>query len=115
MSGARTDRHRDDSLGVRTPTVFVHVSKIPPCDLCPSGQPARGEGGTTLGAARPDLEEDARRMPRTRMTNVSAAQWSPNGGAMGQSDLTQAGAYGFGANVFSTAVQRQRLSPIAFK
>ena len=48
-------------------------------------------------------------MPRTRMTNVSAAQWSPNGGAMGQSDLTQAGAYEFGANVFSPAVQRQRL------
>ena len=42
-------------------------------------------------------------MPRTRATNVSAAQWSPNGGAMGQSDLTQAGAYGFGDNVFSTA------------
>jgi glutamine synthetase len=54
-------------------------------------------------------------MPRTRMTNVSAAQWSPNGGAMGQSDLTQAGAYAFGENVFSPAVQRQRLSPIAFK
>jgi glutamine synthetase len=54
-------------------------------------------------------------MPRTRMTNVSAAQWSPNGGAMGQSDLTQAGAYAFGENVFSPAVQRQRLSPVAFK
>ena len=52
-------------------------------------------------------------MPRTRMTNVSAAQWSPNGGAMGQSDLTQAGAYGFGDNVFSTAVQRQRLPKAA--
>ena len=48
-------------------------------------------------------------MPRTRMTNVSAAQWSPNGGAMGQSDLTQAGAYAFGANVFSPEIQRQRL------
>ena len=54
-------------------------------------------------------------MPRTRMTNVSAAQWSPNGGALGQSDLTQAGAYAFGANVFSTAVQRQRLSPASYK
>ena len=54
-------------------------------------------------------------MPRTRMTNVSAAQWSPNGGAMGQADLTQAGAYAFGENVFSPAVQRQRLSPAAFK
>jgi glutamine synthetase len=54
-------------------------------------------------------------MPRTRMTNVSAAQWSPNGGAMGQSDLTQAGAYAFGENVFSPAVQRQRLSPASYK
>src|SRR5215218_4595208 len=54
-------------------------------------------------------------MPRTRMTNVSAAQWSPNGGALGQSDLTQAGAYGFGDNVFSPAVQRQRLSPASYK
>ncbi len=53
-------------------------------------------------------------MPRTRMTNVSAAQWSPNGGAMGQSDLTQAGAYGFGDNVFSTAIQRQRLPKAAY-
>jgi len=49
------------------------------------------------------------------MANVSAAQWSPNGGALGQADLTQAGAYPFGENVFSPAVQRQRLSPGAFK
>ena len=34
---------------------------------------------------------------------------------MGQSDLTQAGAYGFGENVFSTAVQRQRLPKAAYK
>jgi glutamine synthetase len=54
-------------------------------------------------------------MPRTRMTNVSAAQWSPNGAAMGQSDLTQAGAYGFGDNVFSPAIQRQRLPKAAYK
>ncbi len=54
-------------------------------------------------------------MPRTRMTNVSAAQWSPNGGAMGQSDLTQAGAYAFGANVFSPAIQRQRLPKASYK
>ena len=54
-------------------------------------------------------------MSRTRMTNVSAAQWSPNGGAMGRSDLTQAGAYAFGENVFSPNVQRQRLSPAAYK
>ena len=29
-------------------------------------------------------------MARTRTQNVSAAQWSPNGGALGQADLTQA-------------------------
>jgi glutamine synthetase len=54
-------------------------------------------------------------MPRTRMTNVSATQWSPNGAAMGQADLTQAGAYGFGDNVFSPAIQRQRLPKAAYK
>jgi glutamine synthetase len=48
-------------------------------------------------------------MPRLRSHNVSAAQWSPNGGAIGQSDLTQPGANVYGANVFSAAVQRQRL------
>ena len=47
--------------------------------------------------------------PRTRTANVHAAQWSPNGGSLGQSDLTQPGANVFGENVFSTAVQRQRL------
>ena len=46
---------------------------------------------------------------RTRTSNVHAAQWSPNGGSLGQSDLTQPGANVFGQNVFSTAVQRQRL------
>ncbi len=46
---------------------------------------------------------------------MSAAQWSPNGGSLGQSDLTQAGAYGFGDNVFSTAVQRQRIPKAAYK
>jgi glutamine synthetase len=54
-------------------------------------------------------------MPRTRMTNVSATQWSANGSAMGQADLTQAGAYGFGDNVFSPAIQRQRLPKAAYK
>jgi len=54
-------------------------------------------------------------MPPTRTQAVSAAQWSPNGAAMGQADLTQAGAYAYGANVFSTAVQRQRLPKTVFK
>jgi glutamine synthetase len=54
-------------------------------------------------------------MPRLRSHNVSAAQWSPNGGAIGQSDLTQPGANVFGANVFSTAVQRQRLPKAVYR
>jgi glutamine synthetase len=52
---------------------------------------------------------------RTRTPNVSAAQWSPNGGALGQADLTQPGANTFGENVFSIAVQRQRLPKAVFK
>jgi glutamine synthetase len=54
-------------------------------------------------------------MPRTRTANVTAAQWTANGASMGQLDLTEAGAYDFGGNVFSTAVQRQRLPKAAFK
>jgi glutamine synthetase len=52
---------------------------------------------------------------RTRTPNVHAAQWSPNGGAIGQADLTQPGANVFGENVFSTAVQRQRLPKAVYK
>ncbi len=52
---------------------------------------------------------------RTRTSNVSAAQWSPNGGSMGQADLTQPGANVFGENVFSTAVQRQRLPKAVYR
>src|ERR1700754_1090155 len=62
------------------------------------------------------LEEDSARMPtRTRTPNVAAAQWSPNGGALGQADLTQPGAAIFGQDVFSIAVQRQRLPKGVFK
>ncbi len=53
--------------------------------------------------------------PRTRTSNVHAAQWSPNGGSLGQSDLTQPGANVFGENVFSTAVQRQRLPKAVYR
>ncbi len=52
---------------------------------------------------------------RTRTQNISAAQWSPNGGSLGQTDLTQAGGPLYGANVFSPAVQRQRLPKAIFK
>src|ERR671912_1669608 len=54
-------------------------------------------------------------MPRLRSHNVTAAQWSPNGGSIGQSDLTQPGANVFGANVFSGAVQRQRLPKAVYR
>jgi glutamine synthetase len=53
--------------------------------------------------------------PRTRTPNVHAAQWSPNGGALGQADLTQPGANVFGENVFSPAVQRQRLPKAIYR
>jgi glutamine synthetase len=48
-------------------------------------------------------------MPRTRQPNMTAAQWSPNGGSLGTVDLTQPSNYPFGADVFSASVQRQRL------
>jgi len=48
-------------------------------------------------------------MPRIRQQNVIAAQWTPNGGALGAPDLTSPDNQVFGINVFSPAVQRQRL------
>jgi glutamine synthetase len=48
-------------------------------------------------------------MPRVRQQNVLAAQWTPNGGALGAADLTVPDNQVFGLNVFSPAVQRQRL------
>ena len=48
-------------------------------------------------------------MPRIRQQNVIAAQWTPNGGALGAPDLTSPDNQIFGINVFSPAVQRQRL------
>jgi len=54
-------------------------------------------------------------MPRIRQDNVTAAQWTTNGGALGSPDLTIAGNEVFGANVFGTAAQRQRLPKHVFK
>src|SRR4029077_12438346 len=54
-------------------------------------------------------------MPRTRQQNVTAAQWSPNGAALGSPDLTIAGNQVFGENVFSPAVQRPRLPKHVYK
>jgi glutamine synthetase len=54
-------------------------------------------------------------MPRTRQQNVTAAQWSANGTALGALDLTVADNQVFGANVFSPAVQRSRLPKHVYK
>jgi glutamine synthetase len=54
-------------------------------------------------------------MARTRQQNVTAAQWSANGAALGAPDLTEPGSYPFGANVFSVAIQRERLPKEVFK
>jgi glutamine synthetase len=54
-------------------------------------------------------------MPRTRSHNITAAQWSPNGGSLGVVDLTQPSNYPFGEDVFSEAVQRQRLPKDAYR
>ena len=52
---------------------------------------------------------------RTRQQNVLAAQWAPNGRALGSPDLTVPGNQIFGSNVFSLAVQRQRLPRHVFR
>jgi glutamine synthetase len=54
-------------------------------------------------------------MPKVRQQNVTAAQWSPNGGTLGAVDLTEPLNYPFGENVFSPAVQRQRLPKESYK
>jgi glutamine synthetase len=54
-------------------------------------------------------------MARTRQQNVTAAQWTANGAALGAPDLTEPGSYPFGDNVFSIAVQKSRLPKEVFK
>ncbi|HEX5375804.1 MAG TPA: glutamine synthetase III [Solirubrobacterales bacterium] len=54
-------------------------------------------------------------MTRIRQQNVTAAQWSSNGEALGALDLTQPENDAFGANVFSVAVQRERLPADVFE
>jgi glutamine synthetase len=44
-----------------------------------------------------------------RQQNVLAAKWSPNGDTLGAPDLTASDNQVFGENVFSPAIQRQRL------
>src|SRR3712207_1840672 len=52
---------------------------------------------------------------RLRQKNVTAAQWSANGGALGTVDLTVAGNQIYGSNVFSPSEQRQRLPKEVYK
>jgi glutamine synthetase len=54
-------------------------------------------------------------MARIRQQNVTAAQWSADGGALGSPDLTVPANQVFGANVFSVEIQRQRLPKHVFK
>jgi glutamine synthetase len=54
-------------------------------------------------------------MTRIRQQNVTAAQWSSNGEALGALDLTQPENDPFGANVFSISVQRERLPAEVFE
>jgi len=54
-------------------------------------------------------------MPRIRQQNVLAAQWAPNGGALGAPDLTVPDNQVFASNVFSPAIQRQRLPKDVFE
>ncbi len=54
-------------------------------------------------------------MPRIRQQNVTAAQWSANGTALGSPDLTLPGNQVFASNVFSPVVQRQRLPKDVYK
>src|ERR1043165_7115810 len=54
-------------------------------------------------------------MTRIRQQNVTPAQWSSNGEALGAPDLTLPENEAFGANVFSVEVQRERLPGDAFE
>ncbi len=54
-------------------------------------------------------------MPRIRQQNVLAAQWTPNGGTLGAPDLTIPDNQIFGSNVFTPAIQRQRLPREIFR
>ena len=54
-------------------------------------------------------------MTRIRQHNLTAAQWSSNGEALGALDLTLPENDPFGANVFSVAAQRDRLPADVFE
>ena len=64
---------------------------------------------------RTQQEESSPPMPKSRQQNVTAAQWSANGSALGAMDLTLPANQIFASNVFSVAVQRRRLPKHVFK
>jgi glutamine synthetase len=80
-----------------------------------SDTPARAGGYDANPPHAYKQEESSPLMPRTRQTNVTAAQWSANGSALGSMDLTLPGNQIFASNVFSVAVQRRRLPKHVFK
>ena len=51
---------------------------------------------------------------RARKHNLTAASWSANGGSIETGDLRDAANHPFGANVFSPAVQKERLAAETF-
>ncbi len=51
----------------------------------------------------------------TAQRNLAAAQWTPNGGALGSVDLTAPGNQIFGQNVFGPTAQRQYLPKSVFQ
>src|SRR5258708_18746915 len=75
----------------------------------------RRGAGTLPRRAAPGEDPTQPWPPGPRQQNVTAAQWSSNGAALGSLDLTLPGNQVFGENVFSPAVQRQRLPKDVFK
>ena len=69
---------------------------------------------TRASAAEADRKEQPESMP-IRQKNVNAAQWDLNGHGIGAPDLTASDNQVFGENVFSPAIQRQRLPKDVFK
>ena len=108
---------------------YVAAARLAPCrsrrtPISPFGDPLRA--AWHYDCVRPSAswsyahgtifqEESIPLMPRTRQQNVTAAQWSANGAALGSPDLTLPDNQVFGANVFSPAVQRHRLPKHVYK
>src|ERR1022692_2951373 len=81
-----------------------------------SDTPTHGEGYDAISPyAYTKQEESSPPMPKSRQQNVTAAQWSANGSALGSLDLTLPANQIFASNVFSVAVQRRRLPKHVFK